>query len=347
MKNNKFKVRSLNFLSLLLAPVILTGCSFQLNNQTAIDTPKEKDAVIESVDIFFPVDGYQNSRTKKVYGQFIKDRFSGYHTGDDVEVVANNDQVQAKAIASGKIVYKRWTSGYGGLLAIRHQIGDTELLALYGHLRLSSINKQINDQVTAGELLGVLGSPNSYDTDYERKHLHFALYKLSDINVSGYVSNTDKLVNWVNPTDFFSEQGLSGVGDGERNYAQDDLNISFTYPGMWAVETIGDSKVVNVFSLIGGSAARLRSQIFISINPSEVKIPDAAVRSVIQNSYEMAVYSEAARELDTAKPLWLTQPHSVAIIKNTESGMVYRLEKNPEVPEDDFFQFIKTINLSE
>lgn len=332
---------------LLIVVFLLSGCSLKLSNDQTDEVNQLSGEVIDQTSVVFPIDNYVSGRTKKLFGQFIEDRFIGFHTGDDIEVAADDNQVPIISIAAGKIVYKKWAAGYGGLLIIRHQIDGEEYLALYGHLRLSSILKKVGDSIGPGETIGVLGSPNSYDTDNERKHLHFAIYGLSDINVSGYVTNADQLANWINPTDFFLGHGLPAVAAGEAIYHEDSFKISFSHTKAWAVESLLSTKVINIFSLAGDGSARQRSQILITNLDHLSSLPDGVQKTVLQNGYEVISYSAAAAQDDLGLPNWLIKPHTVSIVKNADSNIVYKIEKNPELAEEDFTKFIQSLYFSD
>ncbi len=336
-----FKIFSL----LLITAFFLSGC-------TKTSAPPVGEELIvnnegEQVAAVFPMANYVDGRTKKVFGQYVKDRFDGFHTGDDVEVAQNDKQVEVLAITPGKVIYKKWTAGYGGVVVLKHTISDDSYIVLYGHLRLSSIKKTVGDEVKTGEVIGYLGSPNSYDTDNERKHLHFSIYKLNDINVSGYVSSPNQLVNWINPTQFFVDLGLEAVPQADSSFARDNYNYTFDYQGGWSVEVLEARGAVNIFSMVGEGSARARSQIFIQDQVSEAVVPDAVETSVLQNGYEVTTYSEAARDENIEKPGWIITPHPVYIIKSSGSAKAYRIDVSPKLEQEIFTVFLQSLQLSQ
>ncbi len=153
-----------------------------------------------------PIKDFQSRITKKFFGAYITpensliqpERFTGYHTGADVEYEDATEDVPVWAIAGGEVMYSSWTSGYGGTVVISHLINGEMVLAIYGHLNPDSMIKK-GEKIKAGQQIGTLGQGNTKQTDYERKHLHFALYRGTDINLRGYVSDEKLLEQWLDP----------------------------------------------------------------------------------------------------------------------------------------------------
>lgn len=162
--------------------------------------------------LFYPIANFLTGVTKKPFGIFVSaknspvqpERFSGYHTGVDVEPPADyGDQtIPAFAMGDGIAVLSQSASGYGGVLAIRHPVGGEQLLAVYGHLNPQSM-VSAGTRVYGGERIGVLGKGFSSETDFERRHLHFGLYRGSDVDIRGYVKNKSDLKQWLDPAEFF------------------------------------------------------------------------------------------------------------------------------------------------
>lgn len=158
-----------------------------------------------------PIDELTSRITKKPFGIFITrenspvqpERFSGYHTGIDVEYEDKpNVPIPVHAIAPGRVVHSGRAAGYGGVLVISHQIGSENKLALYGHLDPSSLLK-IGSEVSAGQRIGILGEGGTSETDGERRHLHFAVIKGETVNLKGYVKNQQDLAGWEDPLKIF------------------------------------------------------------------------------------------------------------------------------------------------
>lgn len=223
-------VRSVRRSNALLA-IVLTGCtaaptSFPavspLTLSTSLPTlvtepvsapvpapvPASQSPVEVSI-LIPPTDGFLERITLKPFGIHITPRtspvqseiFSGYHTGADAEYGDVESDVEVRAIADGTVVSSRTATGYGGVMVIRHTIGDRQVLALYGHLRPSSMMKS-GAKVTSGQTIAVLGLGFSAETSGERKHLHFAILKGSGVNIRGYVSTEGALGGWEDPMEF-------------------------------------------------------------------------------------------------------------------------------------------------
>lgn len=169
-------------------------------------TPQQERKVSQVV---YPIEGYQERLTVKRFGTYVHDRFRGYHAGDDIEFTSAEDQVReipVVAIATGTVARVGFVSGYGGLIVIRHSIGGEEYTALYGHISLTSSQVKVGDQVEPGQKIAVLGAHESGETDGERKHLHFALYKGYDGRINGYESSKAGLSKWIDPATFLSSR---------------------------------------------------------------------------------------------------------------------------------------------
>lgn len=191
----------------------IQGFDQSLTIESELRTILDQDNTPTS-DYVYPMENYVTLRTKKVFGQFIApnsgDRFSGYHTGDDIEVVDVTAEVPFYALADATVLRKETVGGYGGVLIVEFVDNGTTYQALYGHVDLASISAAVGDVVVRGTRLGVLGDDLSSETDGERKHLHFALYpSTGTVLYAGYTSNDADLQQWVNPSDFLREASAS------------------------------------------------------------------------------------------------------------------------------------------
>lgn len=147
--------------------------------------------------------------TKKPFGIFITpptspiqpERFRGYHTGADFETFPEelNADVIARAVCDGTLTVRETASGYGGLAVQSCRLNGEPITVIYGHLRLSSIKQRVGDNVNRGDVLGVLGNNNSFETGGERKHLHLGIHKGTEINIKGYVTTQPELSGWIDP----------------------------------------------------------------------------------------------------------------------------------------------------
>lgn len=151
-----------------------------------------------------PLDRTRERVTKKKFGQWVTDRFVGYHTGVDLEVFPDelNEAVSVEAVCSGKLRQKEYAAGYGGVVVQDCNLNNEPVTVIYGHLKLASVTSQ-NDLKT-GDILGLLGADYSRETDGERKHLHLGIHTGSALNIRGYVSSISDLSNWIDPLTIFN-----------------------------------------------------------------------------------------------------------------------------------------------
>jgi hypothetical protein len=183
------------------------------------NVPISEPAITSPVQNFsglqFPLNRVKERVTKKPFGIFINqktspiqpERFSGYHTGTDFEIFPEelNSEVIVSAICDGKLVSKKTASGYGGVAVQSCLLDNQPITIVYGHLKLSSIAKNIGENFSAGEEIGELGKAYSQETDGERKHLHLGIHKGLAINILGYVQNKNALSDWVDPCFYLCE----------------------------------------------------------------------------------------------------------------------------------------------
>ena len=163
------------------------------------------------VQLFEPIAEFQSRITKKSFGTFVTptdspvtpERFSGYHTGVDVEYDDISTEVSVRSIADGTILTNQIADGYGGVLAISHLVKDQSVVAIYGHLDPKSLPAAKVKLVKGGEAVGRLGDGFSDETDNERKHLHFALVKGTKTDLRGYVNSREELSAWHDPLSLY------------------------------------------------------------------------------------------------------------------------------------------------
>lgn len=128
------------------------------------------------------------------------ERFSGFHTGADFEVMPGEEEeaITIPAICSGEVSLARTVNGYGGTLVQRCTIGNEEVTVLYGHLDASSL-PSAGSNLPQGSAVGRLGKGYSSETDGERPHLHLAIHRGTAIELRGYVQLEADLTAWMNP----------------------------------------------------------------------------------------------------------------------------------------------------
>lgn len=203
--NNKINTNTVNS-NLFEASDVITNEASNLNSAPV----NIEERPVEKTELIKPVNEFKERITKKPYGIHITpatspvqpEKFSGYHTGVDVEYEDVADEVIVRAVTAGKVVSAKWVSGYGGVLVLKHEINGEELLVLYGHLD-PDLMITINAEVLAGQQIGVLGEGGTNETDGERKHLHLSFIKGTEVNLRGYVSSESGLNAWYDPLDFY------------------------------------------------------------------------------------------------------------------------------------------------
>lgn len=180
------------------------------NNSETVPTQDPAPALAMEKKIFqSPLDRVSERVSKKPFGIFITpenspvqpEKFSGYHTGVDFEIFPEELEmdVEVRAVCSGKLLMKKTATGYGGVAVQACDLDGEPITVIYGHLKLESIKVAIGDDISVGEVLGVLGRAYSIQTSGERKHLHLGMHNGSEINILGYVSSENLLSDWLDP----------------------------------------------------------------------------------------------------------------------------------------------------
>lgn len=109
------------------------------------------------------------------------------------------------ATAAGTVKYIGQVAGYGGVILV--SLEDQNSTALYGHIRLYDALVKQDNRVKPGQLLAYLGAGFSPETAGERKHLHFALYRVPGIRFRGHEPDASVLNEiWLNPQNFLQER---------------------------------------------------------------------------------------------------------------------------------------------
>lgn len=199
--------RIILFIVLIVIAIGLT-IYFVANKKPASVENSNPDNSPEQSQFVLPIDRWQERIFKKPFGIYITpqnspiqpEKFKGYHTGVDFEVFPDelDKDIEIMAICKGQLLEKRYISGYGGVAIQACKLGNDDITVLYGHLKLSSIEADLGQQLSAGEKIGILGKAYSSETDGERKHLHLSIHKGKTINVAGYVQTPAELNNWIN-----------------------------------------------------------------------------------------------------------------------------------------------------
>ncbi len=358
---------------LLCSLTILTSCT--INEPTTTDdisldtstvpttlvTPTVTAKPPQTTAIVLPVDQYGQRKTLKVFGEYIQDRFTGYHVADDIEFTDTDDVVPVKAMAEGQVEVVQFISGYGGFIRIKHTIDDQTIHSLYGHISLPSAVVKVGDQVKAGQFLANLGQGFSTETDGERKHLHFGLYAGTDTRLNGYETSAAAVSKWINPQDFFTQHQVV-VNHPDRLFSSSDIGakdfpLTFAIPKDWEAEYIPSRKAINLFTLSGPGTARSRSQIYISffdadqfqtlttVNVLSTKEQEIGQDAYVAKRYEIEKKTTAANFAD--QPSWRNTKHIVTDLRAKEGQTRYfAFAKNPTLDEASYQQILASIKLN-
>lgn len=169
--------------------------------------PSTESINAAGASVRWPMERALERITKKPFGVRVSptdspvspERFSGYHTAVDFEVFSDelSAVVSVNAICSGPIRVKRVATGYGGVLVQECRLADQVVTVIYGHLKLTSIQKEVGDELQRGEVFAVLGAGESPETSGERKHLHLGIHKGAAIDIRGYVASAAELTDWI------------------------------------------------------------------------------------------------------------------------------------------------------
>ena len=180
-----------------------TSTFSNMPSQTSSQTPAQNTFA-------FPIAEFTKRITKKPFGIYITaqnspvqpEKFSGYHTGVDVEYEDVSSDTPVFAITDSTVKYAGSVSGYGGVLILETEISGNKHSVLYGHIRPANL-PQVGNKFNKGEQIGVLGAGYSSETDGERKHLHFGVLSDNRIDFLGYVQNENQLSGWLNPQSLY------------------------------------------------------------------------------------------------------------------------------------------------
>lgn len=345
----------------------MSGCtksSVSTNSEVVpakqVEQIKEKTPVNDVLTL--PISEYGERLRYKVFGEYIQDRFKGYHIGDDIEYEEENKEVPVSAIAKGTIAYIGRVDGYGGLIVIKHRINAKTIHALYGHLDLSSSTLKENDTVVKGQFLANLGNNKSVETDGERKHLHFALYEGDEVRFGGYESSAEKIASWINPYDFFRANGVAINKQSRTFKSNSDLGgdlfaLQFTIPKEWEVEYIPSIKALNLFTLAGTGAARDRSQILIRYFDANDFLTLSTVTIHDTKDVKIGTKDYMARRYDIEKktsvgdfadqPFWRNKRHIVTDFRGQEGfTRYYVVAAKPELDVEIYESVLASMTIN-
>lgn len=199
--------------NIILIVVILAAAAavwfFSGHKQGSLSTNSPGQTVASVPMVVPPVSDFQTRVTKKPFGIYVTpknspvspEKFTGYHMGADFETSPSeqNIDVLVNVICTGKLLMKKWASGYGGVTVQSCTINNQAVTVIYGHLNIDTVTPSVGQLLNFGDHLAMLGKGYSQQTDGERKHLHLGIHKGTAINILGYTQNKADLSNWIDP----------------------------------------------------------------------------------------------------------------------------------------------------
>lgn len=352
-------------LALTVVVLVVGGVyMFGLRNSTPESELQEKVEVTENKAkslVGFPIAEYTSRRTVNAFGEESQVTLDGYHVGDDIEFTDTEADVPVFAIADGIVRRSDWVKGYGGVMVIAHTIEGKTISAIYGHIDNSQTFVNVDDGVSKGQHIAYLGEGGTAETDGERKHLHFAVYKGEDSRIQGYESSADAFDQWINPRDFFAQYGLgmqskARVYDPKKDYGGDEFAFEFLIPEGWEVEYDDQARILNLFSLGGAGSARERSQVLLSyfdasqfLTLSTVTIHSVADARVGEGNYIAKLYDIEKRAGTAAfqdQPAWREKRHIAIDFRDKEGRTRYwSIAKNPQLDEETFQRVLDSVRI--
>ncbi|MBD3330441.1 peptidoglycan DD-metalloendopeptidase family protein [Candidatus Peregrinibacteria bacterium] len=194
-------------MNVLLILISVLSSYGEVSNENYIPSAEESLGIAE---IYYPIENFESGITAKPFGIYISpeaspiqpERFTGFHTGVDVEVPQDAEDVWVYAIDDGEVITLENVNGYGGVIQLYYP--EEDYTALYGHLDIKSSLVSVGDEILTGDRLALLGDAYSFETDGERKHLHFSLKPGLDRDFRGYVQTEEELDDWVDPEQFIN-----------------------------------------------------------------------------------------------------------------------------------------------
>ena len=209
------------FLSIIIIGIFGVGCINNtvvqtqppsLNNTSPAATSTSPSKPVSKPQLTEPISNALPRITKKTFGLYVTpknspvqpEKFTGFHTGVDFETTAQeqNTDVGVFATCDGKLLLKKYASGYGGVAVQSCALDGKGVTIIYGHLRLSSITPNIGDSLKSGQKIAVLGTGYSSETNGERKHLHFGIHIGATVNILGYIQKQSDLRGWLDPAHY-------------------------------------------------------------------------------------------------------------------------------------------------
>ncbi|MBP7057209.1 M23 family metallopeptidase [Candidatus Gracilibacteria bacterium] len=333
-----------------LIGLMITSCTA---TSVPVTTTEPTSTPPPTTQVVAPIAEYGQRNHLKSFGEYIQDRFVGYHLADDIEYTDTTSDTPVYSIAAGTVEYSKFTSGYGGMIKIKHTIDNQQLHAIYGHLDLASSSLKVGDQVKAGQLLANLGKDKSSETDGERKHLHFGLYKGNEDRINGYGAEISSVDQWLNPSQFLIDQGVD-IHYPKRTFIPtneiggQNYQLQFQLPSQFEIEYIPSTDTQTIFKLRGESAARNRAEMIItSATTATNNLTDKDTKEIIigkDNTKAQRHKLKTGITSTSPMPQWFSKPHDVITFPSKDNRF-YTIHINPGGDTDNHQEIITSIQL--
>ncbi len=164
------------------------------------DAVRQSGAPCGFVDVLdFPLDAPHGESASGGgdFGRF-RDRYDGFHTGEDWRDGASSFGKPVYSIGHGQVTYAQ-PNGWGadkGVVIVQHTFRDgRRILSLYGHLDPPSVDLRASQCAERGDIVGAIGDPRS------PPHLHFEIrVHLPETPGPGYWSVDPSRAGWRPPS---------------------------------------------------------------------------------------------------------------------------------------------------
>lgn len=119
-------------------------------------------------------------------------RGSEYHLGIDLAGSYNGDW-NIYPVYPGKVTMAKYSTSFGNVIVVRHDVNGTVLYSLYGHLKV--MNVKTGDEVGYNTSLGIMGNTG---TASRGVHLHLEIHDANFV----YGGSAQRKKTVLTPTDF-------------------------------------------------------------------------------------------------------------------------------------------------
>jgi len=359
-------------ISLVFASFILSGCTSSPAPMADATTSPVPEGIAfaelaEPPTMFWPMQNFESRVTFKKFGQEVHDRFNGFHVGDDAEVRAEEMETEVTVYAAidGRIIYRNWVAGYGGVLVMEHEVDGQTLNTLYGHIDLGLPLAALGDTVLAGTPIAYLGNDKSRETDGERKHLHFGIYGGRALKLSGYAPKRTDVSEWINPSEYLRAHGAGEPSKDitiPSDWRAHDLSttdaaypLSISTPSSWQAEYVSGSQAINIYdpSLPGANNLE-KSVVFMRFFDAEdfqtlstVTVLKRTLRDLNRHkAIEYVIEKKSWATPFSDQPSWRNVLHTVTDIR-AENGFsrFYVVAQRPELDAKTVYYILNSIEI--